>query len=159
MAGILAHTIFKSEPFSAAAPFLNTHFAKTPQPRKASERHQRVCGGGAQNPEAPQRVQKILRKPATLDPPNNATSGPEGPPGPRARKAGAERQAAAPSMPFGFALWGAKSKTKNNQDTIYSNVQTCCFPEEVGYLENIISKRPVTPSPNPNAKYITSLVL
>ena len=110
VAGILAHTIFKSEPFSATPPLLNTQIAKTPRPLKASEWYHRVCDGAAENPEAPQKVQKIFRKPTALDPPNNAPSGPGGPPGPRARKAGVERPAAAPSLPFGFALWGSNPK-------------------------------------------------
>ena len=68
VAGIPAYTIFNLEPFSLLARFLNTQIAKNPRPRKASERHHRICSGAAENPEAPQITQKILQKPATLYP-------------------------------------------------------------------------------------------
>ena len=100
VAGILAHTILEQEAFSAAAPFLNTQIAKTPQPLKASERHQRVCDGGAENPEAPQKIQKNSRKPAALDPPNNVPSGPLGPPGPPGPEGMSRKASSGPVLAF-----------------------------------------------------------
>jgi len=110
VAGMPAYTIFNLEPFSLLARFLNTQIVKNPRPRKASERHHRICSGAAENPEAPPGSQKILGKSAALHPPNNASPMPRTPFGPRAPEAGAEIQGAVPSLHFGTALWGAKSK-------------------------------------------------
>ena len=93
-----------------SAPFLNTQTAKTPWP----PRHQSRDTGFVMEPRRTLRHRRLskrfLNKTAPLDPPNNAPSGPKAPLWPQAPKAGAERPAAASSLPFGFASWGSKSK-------------------------------------------------
>ena len=63
--GIPAYTFF----IKPSPRFLSTEMSKNPRPRTASERTPgRGCSGAYQNPEAPQRIQNEIQKPAAFTP-------------------------------------------------------------------------------------------